>query len=218
MGLFGLSTCIFFTGCVKEQLLISSQSPNRDYTLTITYSRPTLSLDNFAYLDVTQDGESLIDRKVLYRGDYFDGVYTDYYPLNRWTTDSVFHSGQHRRNSNAQVNLTNHSRYNYKYILIETYREKLIIFNFERGSNFSTDFHFTQILSVEGVRAETEEVFGKAIGTSSIDDESSFVEFFVEMTDSEPLITSAGRTLSQKKCFGLERNRICEVGRNSNNQ
>jgi hypothetical protein len=123
--------------------------------------------------------------------------------------ESIFRIGRLNKNDNAKINLTNNSNADFKYILIESNREKLIIFNIKSGSRLAVDFLVLEVLSIEGIDYESGTLIGKAVEIPNNDKILGRLQFSIELTDKNITIKSDGQNLINKECFGIKRPNTC---------
>ena len=209
------SSGLFFSckSFYNEELFVFTKSPDDKYSVSISGSSPPIVfvLDSSAYLDVKRRGkEEIITRKEIYRGDYFDGNFNAYYPENRWIDNSTLRIGQFRKQENAKINIINSSDSKFCYIIIESGREKLIIFDFDRHSEIQVDFRVLNILSIERLDCFSQKRTGKAIKVFRQQKSTDKINFNVGFGDNDINIESPDIEFVNERCVGVRREKMCD--------
>lgn len=193
----------------QKDTVLSIESPYNKYFLTVEQWKTINLFERYAYLNVTQHGKLLIQHKLIYQGDYFDGDFNKYYPKNYWVNESIFRIGQAVKNENTKINVRNESNSNIKYLMIESNREKLIIFNINQNSQIEVDFQVSGNLSIEWIDNKSETLTGKLVKVCEQKKASEDLQFSINLTENNALIKCENHKLTGEPCFGIKRQKLC---------
>jgi hypothetical protein len=120
----------------RRQLSFAS-SPSNRYALEIFQTR--FGIERYVYLKASRDGTVFLSGKLLYTGDFLDNDFNDLYPHNSWLTESIVKIGQPDGDSSDKLHISNGSR-QVKYLLLETYFDKFVLFEVERTARSTCPF------------------------------------------------------------------------------
>src|SRR5437660_5332856 len=105
-----------------------ASSPNKRYSVQIYQTRPAFfGLERYVYLKASREGTVFLTGKLLYTGDFLDQDFNDLYPSNSWVSESILKIGQPDGEHPDTLHISNGSL-QVKYLLIETYVDKFVLF------------------------------------------------------------------------------------------
>lgn len=131
--------------------IYSTVSPDDRCHVKFTEERGALLLVSFAYLNVDCGGKPLIEKELIYSGDTLDPKFHEYYPEKVWRTPNVLALVGRGDIPSDLIEIKNTRNSGYKYMLIETYRDKIFVFDLEPNSTVNFNFDYPGWFSVEVV-------------------------------------------------------------------
>lgn len=188
------------------ELLASTLSPNGRFKVEIAQRRDSAGYERFVYLDASRNGDRFVEDKLLYTGDRLDDDFRNLYPDNSWLSESILKIG--RRPSETDTNglrIANETVSRINYLLIETYQDKFILFEVERGAVVNLRIRFTGQLSCEGQVDATVKGFGSAVRLLDNAEGAVSGDFSVRLTDVGVLIESRELNLRPVTCCAVDR-------------
>lgn len=144
------------------QRLAATSSPARKYTVRISQRRTFPLFERYVYLFASRDGNSFINGKLLFTGDFMDEDFTQLYPNYSWLSESILTIGRRETPATDKLEIVNGPNH-LKYLLVETHDDKFVLFDIEPGQAIKLDFHYFGQLSAQGEFAATGKRFGDAI-------------------------------------------------------
>ncbi|MDQ3474588.1 MAG: hypothetical protein M3447_12715, partial [Acidobacteriota bacterium] len=115
---------------LSGQTLSSTQSPKRKYRVEISQKRNSAGIERYVYLNAYRNGERFVRSKLIYTGDVLDNDFRDLYPDYSWTDDSILKIGRNLAETQSNsLRITNETHDRISYLLIETYRDKYVLFD-----------------------------------------------------------------------------------------
>lgn len=185
--------------------IYATTSPDGAYQVNFVQERWFLLLERYVYLNVNYQGIPLIENERLFRGDWLEGELHDYYPDKFWKEPNVFVIGDGERIPAESIEIKNTSHIAIKYMLIETYREKILIFNLEPDSNIKLNFNYSGILCVQAETSNGEK-FRKAIEVEWGEKEYKAGSKFEIVVNQENInIEAPQRRIKNVQYYGLRR-------------
>jgi hypothetical protein len=191
---------------LSGQTLSSAVSPNRKYKVEISQKTDAAGIERYVYLSAYRDGEHFVGNKLIYTGDLLDDDFRDLYPHYSWASESVLKLG--RKIDDTQSNgltIANVSPYRISYLLIETYRDKYVLFDVEPQSIVSLKFQFLGQLSCQGEFAESKQRFGSAVRLSNDAEDQVPGDFSIRVDGKNAIIESPSLKLKQVTCCAADR-------------
>jgi hypothetical protein len=188
------------------QTLSSAASPNRKYKVEISQKRDAAGIERYVYLNAYRNGEPFVRNKLIYTGDLLDNDFRDLYPHYSWASESILKLG--RRVDETQSNdlrIANVSPNRISYLLIETYRDKYVLFDVESQSIVTLKFQFLGQLSCQGEFAESKQRFGSAVRLSNDKENEVPGDFSIRVNGKNAIIESPGLKLKQVTCCAVDR-------------
>jgi len=186
--------------------LLSISSPRSKYTVQISERRVFPFIDSESvYLDASAGGKAFLRGKLLYQGDFMDSDFTDKYPTYAWRSESVLKIGQREVKQLDSLQIANQTPVPLKYLLIETYEDKFVIFDVEPGETINLDFHYAGRLSVQGESGKAGERFGSAVELTNKIDTDEPKQFLINVTGEQVNIESPMQTINQVGCCAVDR-------------
>ena len=91
-----------------------------------------------------------------------DESFTQLYPNYSWLSESILTIGRREAPVTDKLEIVNGPNH-LKYLLVETYDDKFILFDVEPGRTINLDFHYFGQMSSQGEFASTSKRFGDAI-------------------------------------------------------
>jgi hypothetical protein len=198
-----------FAGVIgSARQLASSSSPKNRYVVRIDQRRMFPGIERYVYLNASRDGKPFLTGKLLYTGDFLDNEFRDLYPNYSWLSESILKIGQPDSQQSDTLHITNNST-QLKYLLIETYENKFVLFDLEPGRVADLPFHYYGRLSCQGEFAETGRRFGDAVELPDTHEStlSSPTTFTVALASDGVKIASQ-ISLKHVTCCAVDRNDI----------
>jgi len=132
-----------------------------------------------------------------------DQDFTVLYPMSSWASESVLRIGQVEDAADDTLRVTNDSMHRLTYLLIETYRDKFVLFEVEPRALVTLRFNYIGKLSAEG-RRDSGTRFADAValsdGAESVDGE----QFSIHVRESAVTIDGS-RQLRHVACCAEDR-------------
>ena len=204
--------CSIWTGCSKERQLTSATSPDRSYSLVITYSKPWYWIDSYAFLNVQRGTMSIVKEKLIYQGDFMDGDFDEHYRGTReWVNESSFRIGKQAIEDNVVLEVINSSQTDHKYVRLDGGdRGILFLFDVKKNSRSTTTFFMERELVVETDSLTDDNYYGKYFkvpktNATSLNDN----RFMIEITDDEILVRYGSEPLPVISCLVNRRRVAC---------
>jgi hypothetical protein len=158
----------------------------------------------YVYLDVSRARTPLVRRKLLYTGDLLDDDFTTLYPKSSWASESVLRIGQVERAVDDMLRVTNDTRRRLAYVLIETYRDKFVLFDVEPGAMITLGFDYIGQLSAEGEFLESATRFADAVVFSDRNHTVEGAQFAIHVRE-DGLTIESSRQLQHVACCAVDR-------------
>jgi hypothetical protein len=140
----------------------TTSSPDGTYTVSISQQRPFPFHERHVVLNASRADAAIVQRKLLYTGDFMDQDFTALYPRSSWASESVLRIGQVEDAADDTL-------------LIETYRDKFILFDVEPRAVVTLRFNYFGKLSAEGRFRDSGTRFADAValpdGAETVDGE-----------------------------------------------
>jgi len=192
------------SGCQSPQeTLATTSSPGGTYTVRISQQRRLPIGERYVALNASRAGAAIVQRKLLYTGDFMDGEFAALYPRFSWASESVLRIGQVEDADDDTLRVTNDSMQRLTYLLIETYRDKFVLFEVEPRALVTLRFNYIGKLSAEG-RRDSGTRFADAValsdGAESVDGE----QFSIHVRESAVTIDGS-RQLRHVACCAEDR-------------
>jgi hypothetical protein len=140
-----------------------NSSPGGRYTVQIMQERPFPGYERYVYLNVSRSGESFLQGKLLYTGDMLDSEFKELYPNYSWSSESILKIGDVEGGQINALRISNETSRGLKYLLIETYRDKYVLFDVEASAVIDLHFSYSGRLSCQGQFRESDARFGDAV-------------------------------------------------------
>jgi len=191
---------------LSGQNLSFSLSPNRKYKVEISQKRDAAGIERYVYLNAYRNGEQFVRSKLIYTGDTLDNDFRDLYPNYSWASESILKLG--RKVDETQSNslqITNESSEGISYLLIETYRDKYVLFDVAPKSIVNLKFQFLGQLSCQGEFVESKQRFGTAVRLSSDAENEVQGDFSIGIKESSAIIESRSLKLKTVTCCAVDR-------------
>ena len=188
------------------QTLSSTLSPNRKYKVEISQKRDAAGIERYVYLNAYRSGQQFVRNKLIYTGDLLDNDFRDLYPNYSWASESILKLG--RKVDETQSNslrITNETPNRISYLLIETYRDKYVLFDVEPKSIIDLKFQFLGQLSCQGEFAEPNQRFGSAARLSNDTENEVQGDFTIRVNEQNVIIESPNLKLKQATCCAVDR-------------
>ena len=191
---------------LSGQTLSSAASPNRKYKVEISQKRDAAGIERYVYLNAYRKGVQFVRNKLIYTGDVLDNDFRDLYPHYSWPSESILKLG--RKIGDTQSNglrIANLSPNRISYLLIETYRDKYVLFDVEPQSIVNLKFQFLGQLSCQGEVAESKQRFGSAVRLSKDAEDEVQGDFSIRVEGKNAIIESPNLQLKQVTCCAADR-------------
>lgn len=188
---------------ISSKKLYTTQSSNKKINVEII--QKNFLIENRAYLSAYLNDGKFVNEKLLYTGDFFDDDFLGKYPEYFWAENSMLKIGRNAKNSDSKfenIKITNSSLNRINYILIETAKDKVILFAVEPNSAFELRFPIAEWLSCQGVFADTKKRFGYKV---IIPKNKKTNQFEIKIKD-EVEIISPQIELEKSNCCAPDRN------------
>ena len=185
------------------RLIHSTESPSQGYKVEITQKR--FLIERAVYLNAYKDGEPLVTRKLLYTGDFLDGDFRELYPNYSWLSESALNIGQRVWTDSDALRVVNESQNRINYLLIETWDNKIVLFDVEPGASINLQFLYFGRLSCQGETANSQERFGSAVELISGEESKGQRYFVIRVTENHVSIESPRSKLKQVNCCAADR-------------
>ncbi|MGH9969377.1 MAG: hypothetical protein ACREBG_16470 [Pyrinomonadaceae bacterium] len=192
-------------GCSSRKELSFSSSPGERYTVRISQTRPFPGIERYVYFSAALGGEQLLESKLLYTGDALDSEFNSLYPEKSWLSESIFKIGRDEGVSTYSLQISNETGHRLKYLLIESYEDKIILLDVEPGAVINLPFRYVGRLSCQGETVDSRKRLGDAIELVGQAVSNSFKQFSIRVRDSEIRIEAAGLVLSRVTCCAVDR-------------
>ena len=194
-----------FKFITAEHILYSTTSFDGKYEVQISQKRGYELIERYVYLRVDRRNTPFIEKELLFNGDWLDADFKDYYPNLLWLAPNILAIGKHNENAQDRLRIVNTGDQTLKYLLIETYRDKFIIFDFEPNSVVDLNFYFYGILSVQAKIDETSGNFGNAVKLKDNEKSVRNKEFVISISGQDINIEAPGVSLEKTYCCGIKR-------------
>ena len=148
---------------LSSREIASTSSARGRYTIQIGQERPFPGYERYVYLNVSRAGEAIVRRKLLYTGDMLDDDFGRLYPGYSWPSESVLRIGQVGEAEDDTLRVSNETPRRLTYLLVETYRDKFVLFDVEPGAVVTLAFNYFGRLSSEGEFQGSGERFADAV-------------------------------------------------------
>jgi len=208
IGIAALLSLASGIGCKRtsEELLSSTSSPSRQYKVEISQRRDLSGDERYVYLSVYRNDQQFLRNKLLYTGDLLDEDFRTLYPKYSWVDESILKIGQTSSDSQSNsLRITNDSPNTISYLLVETYREKYVLFDVEPGAIINMTFQFLGQLSCQGVLASSQERFSGAVRLTSDSETSVPGDFSIRVRDKNVIVESPTLELKTVTCCAADR-------------
>ena len=139
--LIAAALSVFSSGCQSSQEIGTTSSPDGTYTVSISQQRPFPFHERHVVLNASRADAAIVQRKLLYTGDFMDQDFTVLYPMSSWASESVLRIGQVEDAADDTLRVTNDSMHRLTYLLIETYRDKFVLFDVEPRAVVTLQLH-----------------------------------------------------------------------------
>jgi hypothetical protein len=189
--------------------LASSLSPNKHYLVQIEQRSVFPVMERYVYLNAFRDGQSFLKRRLLFTGDLLDNDFRDLYPNYSWLSESTLKIGQPDNDGPDTLHIINGSQ-RVKYLLVETYVDKFVMFDLEPGRSIDLPFRYFGRLSCQGEFYESHTRFGDAVEFESPNADSSHLPTTFSVT-----VTADGVKLGSQ--LPLKHDTCCAVDRSDIN-
>jgi|SRR5215467_3545831 len=165
--LFGWAAHGYYVAVVGGRVLYATSSPDGKYRIEILQTRDFMLNERSVYLTAHRNGKKIVNRKLLYTGDFLDDDFRGLYPNPRWTSNSTLELGFSNENQDersSQLKVTNEASNSLSYVIIESSLWKAIILDVGPGSTLYERFRVRGWLSCEGQYSGSNERFSGAAG------------------------------------------------------
>jgi hypothetical protein len=195
----------------SEQILASSVSPDDSYHVEVTQKRK--GLERYVYLNVSRNGQSFVRNKLLYTGDQLDNDFRNLYPSYTWISNTILKVGQTVSGTQAnEVEIKNETASPIRYLLIETYRDKYVLFDIAPGADIKIQLQFTGRLSCQGEFTESKRRFGGAVRLTDKVEHNGRGDFRVRINEEKAVIENESLNLEPVTCCAVDRPDINHEG------
>ena len=179
-------------------------SPGGTYTVSISQQRRLPIGERYVALNASRAGAAIVQRKLLYTGDFMDQDFAALYPRSSWISESVLTIGQVEAGADDVLRVTNETVRRLTYLLIETYSDKFVLFDVEPRAVVTLRFNYVGQLSAEGQFQDAGTRFADAValpdGAESVDGE----QFSIHVRESA-LTIDGSRQLRHVACCAVDR-------------
>jgi hypothetical protein len=206
---------VFFgTACrLSPQALSSISSPSSKYKIDITQKRDSAGVERFVYLNAYRDREQFVYNKLLYTGDFLDDDFRASYPTYSWVSESTLKIGRALVDTQSnRLTIRNTTTDRISYLLIETYKDKYVLFDVEPESEINLMFQFLGQLSCQGEFAESKERFGSAVRLGTNGESEVEGDFSIRVEYKQVNIDSSNLKLRRVTCCAVDRPDINHEG------
>ncbi|HET6890463.1 MAG TPA: hypothetical protein VFH31_05120, partial [Pyrinomonadaceae bacterium] len=195
------------TACnFSRQLLSSSVSPNHRYRVEVLQNRDFAQVERRVYLNAYRKAEQFVRDKLIFTGDLLDDDFRNLYPNYHWISESILKIGRNPAETQTnRLTVTNESSSRISYLLIETYRDKYVLFDVEPKSVTGIQFQFLGQLSCQGEFVGTEQKFGSAVRLANDSEREVQGAFSISVINTGALIESKELKLKQVTCCAVDR-------------
>jgi hypothetical protein len=201
---FTCLTAISISCSASSQILVSSASPKGAYRVEVSQKKGIY--ERYIYLNAYREEQVFVRDKLLYTGDRFDQEFRDIYPNYSWLTESILKIGQVIAESQTnEVTIKNETPNQISYLLIETYYDKYVLFDFAPEAIIKLKFKFHGQLSCQGRFAVSDEGFGGAVRLINNAQHEVQGEFLIRIREDIPIIESSNLKLKQAPCCAVDR-------------
>lgn len=191
----------------QHELIDSSESPNGDFRAELLQERGGIGfVERLVRLRVASRNQEVFD-ELIYTGDFLDSEFKELYPLNEWTSPSTLFVGVRARAPLNEVNLMNESDEPFRYILVETNRQKILILDLGPGQNSSIRLNLEGFLSATARPKATDTRLDDAVSLAGISNPSDSPGFSINLGKNSLRIESPGRTIEHVDCCAPDRPR-----------
>jgi hypothetical protein len=190
---------------ISARQIATSSSPHNHYSVRIDQQRSFPWIERYVYLTAFRDGKRFLDQKLLYTGDFMDNDFRNLYPNYSWLSESILKIGQPETERRDTLHIINGSQ-QVKYLLIETYVDKFVVFDVQPGYAIDLPFGYFGRLSCQGEFLESRKRFGDAIELLSTDADSQRPPTTFSVTVTADGITIASQlALKHDTCCAADR-------------
>lgn len=191
---------------LSRQTLSSTVSPNRKYKVEISQERDAAGIERCVYLNAHRNGERFVRNKLIYTGDLLDNEFRDLYPDYSWASESVLKIGRELAETQSNsLRITNETSNRISYLLIETYRDKYVLFDVEPESVMNLKFQFLGQLSCQREFVESKQRFGSAVRLTNDAENEVQGDFSIRVKETNAIIESPSLELRQVTCCAVDR-------------
>lgn len=190
---------------LSEREISSTSSSGSRYTVQITQERPLPGTERYVYLNASRGGEPFLKRKLLYTGDFLDSEFKELYPNNYWSSESILKIGQAQGEETDGLRISNETSRRLKYLLIETYGDKFVLFDVEPGAVVNLPFIYSGRLSCQGEFSESGARFGDAVEVANGGANVDGRRFLISVRENRVSIESPQQQISHVTCCAVDR-------------
>lgn len=196
---------------LSGQTLISSVSPNGTYRVEVSQERK--GVERYVYLNAYRKDQPFVRNKLLYTGDQFDDEFRKIYPAFSWVSDSILKVGQDVAETQTnELTIKNETTKPISYLLIETYRDKYVLFDVAPEAVIKLRFQFIGQLSCQGGSTEVKKGFGSAVRLLNDAEGEVQGNFLIRIEATNPIIESPNLHLKRVTCCAVDRPDINHEG------
>ena len=148
LGSIGIVILIWKNGVAGQTVQIT-ESPQGGYKVEVVKRR--FIAEDAVYLNAYRGGDCFILRKLLFTGDFLDSNFQDLYPTYSWISENTLQIGQGSvPEKMVEVSVANETETHLSYLLLETFSNKLVIFDTKPNSLTRLGFSFSDRFSCQG--------------------------------------------------------------------
>jgi hypothetical protein len=183
---------------------MSTSSPGQKYRVDITQTYK--GIERYVYLVAYRNDEQFVPSKLLYTGDQLDGAFLSLYPEYSWVSESILKVGQATDDTQSNgLRIANRTSKQIRYLLIETYKDKYVLFDVEPWEVVTLNLTFRGRLSGQcEFLGETRRI-GRAVTLRDYSEKEVSRDFLVEVRDMSIDISSRELELKNVTCCAADR-------------
>jgi hypothetical protein len=205
-GFLLLGCLVFVYGWAlgDEAILTSTISPAQKYRVDITQKYK--GIERYVYLVAYRNDEQFVPGKLLFTGDQFDGAFLSRYPEYSWVSESILKVGQATDDPQSNgLRIANRTSKQIRYLLIETYEDKYVLFDVEPWEVVGLNLTFRGRLSGQcEFLGETRRI-GGAVKLRDNSEKEVLGDFLIEVREMSIDISSGELELKNVTCCAADR-------------
>jgi len=208
-----LLVSLHLRGLIGGVELYSTSSPDGQYKVEINQVRGFPLLDRHVHLTARRNGTTIVNRELLYTGDFLDGDFRELYPNPMWPSNSALELGYDDAKPevrSSELKITNQTSNTLEYVLIESSLRKLLLLEVKPGATVYQRFQVRASLYCEGRYSGTNKRFGGAVSipgnrAKDLADYDTESRFSIRINRAGAVIASPEMPLQAIRCCAPDR-------------